>query len=281
LSDAQITSVRVASAPTLPVNPVRPKKLLNLALALAAGIIGGLGLAFLIEYLDHGLKTPEDVEHYLAIPAVGSFFESRKADLDQSEVDRITSWLDVVNTEKPPQALLVASSVPGEKAAAVGKAIAQSYQLSSNERVIWVDCGDRAADPSGGSRPGVTNVLMGETALDDAIESGDGVDRMGAGTIEQNARYLFASQRMKEVMDDLRQRYGRVIVTGGPVLRSNALLDLGRQVDGAVVIVKADATRREVVQRAIEILREGRVPVLGAVLTDRKRFVPDLVYRHI
>jgi len=74
LSLAGINNIVIISEPNLPTNPIRPRKMFNMLLGLIAGIVGGIGLAFFLDYLDHGLKTPEDIEHYVGVPPVGSFF---------------------------------------------------------------------------------------------------------------------------------------------------------------------------------------------------------------
>ncbi|WP_033827553.1 YveK family protein [Bacillus andreraoultii] len=53
------------------ISPVKPKPLLNIAIALVVGLMAGVGLAFLLEYLDNTLKTEQDVEKYLDLPVLG------------------------------------------------------------------------------------------------------------------------------------------------------------------------------------------------------------------
>jgi capsular polysaccharide biosynthesis protein len=65
----------VVSPAVVPREPVRPKKRLNIALALFLGITGGLGLAFFMEYFDHTINTPDDLEKYTGIPVLGSIRE--------------------------------------------------------------------------------------------------------------------------------------------------------------------------------------------------------------
>jgi len=67
--------IKVVSPAVVPREPVRPKKRLNIALALFLGITGGLGLAFFMEYFDHTINTPDDLEKYTGIPVLGSIRE--------------------------------------------------------------------------------------------------------------------------------------------------------------------------------------------------------------
>jgi len=67
----ETNNVRIVEEATAPNVPVKPRKLWNLAVSVAAGLIVGLGLAFAIEYVDTTVKTPEDVERYLGLPVIG------------------------------------------------------------------------------------------------------------------------------------------------------------------------------------------------------------------
>jgi uncharacterized protein involved in exopolysaccharide biosynthesis len=68
----KISNISVVQAATASMKPVRPRKVLNLALGFFLGIFGGLGLAFFSEYLDHSLKTPQDVEEKLDLQVLAS-----------------------------------------------------------------------------------------------------------------------------------------------------------------------------------------------------------------
>lgn len=68
----QVENVDVIDQPQLPDEPVKPRPLMNIALGLFAGFLLGLGLVFLIEYLDDTIKTSEDVERYLQLNVLGT-----------------------------------------------------------------------------------------------------------------------------------------------------------------------------------------------------------------
>lgn len=67
-----VSNVSIVQPATLPLTPVRPNKKLNLALGLFLGLFGGLGLAFLVDYLDDTLKTNEDVQKRLGLPVLAA-----------------------------------------------------------------------------------------------------------------------------------------------------------------------------------------------------------------
>ncbi|MFT8872027.1 MAG: Wzz/FepE/Etk N-terminal domain-containing protein [Sporolactobacillus sp.] len=54
------------------LNPVKPKPLINLAVAFVVGLMIAVGLAFLLDYLDNTLKTENDLEQVLGLPVLGT-----------------------------------------------------------------------------------------------------------------------------------------------------------------------------------------------------------------
>ncbi|MDX8289026.1 YveK family protein [Metabacillus indicus] len=53
-------------------SPIQPKPLMNIAIAIVIGLMAGVGLAFLLEYLDNTIKTEEDIEKHLGLPVLGA-----------------------------------------------------------------------------------------------------------------------------------------------------------------------------------------------------------------
>ncbi|MBY6037195.1 capsular biosynthesis protein [Fictibacillus nanhaiensis] len=68
-----VDNVKILSPAVLKDNPlpVKPKPLLNIAIALVVGLMAGVGLAFLMDYLDNTIKTEEDIQNILQIPVLG------------------------------------------------------------------------------------------------------------------------------------------------------------------------------------------------------------------
>jgi uncharacterized protein involved in exopolysaccharide biosynthesis len=72
MDQQKIVNVSIAQPAQRPLRPVGPRKALNLLLGLLLGALGGLGLAFVSEYLDHSLTTGRDLEVRLGIPVLGA-----------------------------------------------------------------------------------------------------------------------------------------------------------------------------------------------------------------
>ena len=68
----RVENVQVIDPAQVPTSPVSPRPLMNIAIAGVLGIMLGVFIAFLKEFLDNSLKTPEDVEKYLGVPVLGT-----------------------------------------------------------------------------------------------------------------------------------------------------------------------------------------------------------------
>jgi polysaccharide biosynthesis transport protein len=67
----ETNNIRIVEEALVPTRPVKPRPLLNIALAIVVGLMLGVGLAFFLEYFDNTIKTPEEAERYLGLPTLG------------------------------------------------------------------------------------------------------------------------------------------------------------------------------------------------------------------
>lgn len=280
LAAQRYTNVRVASSPTLPTDPTFPNKLMNMILALLGGIIAALALAFFLDYLDHGLKTPEDVEYYCRIQPLASFFNSGGQPIRGADAERLAVLLDTFTEGSDSQVLQVTSSVPGEGAPNVANALADAFANDPEARTLLIDLSGEIARAQN-ARHGLSDVLLEQAAYDDVFPSGEAFTLIGRGAHGEYPSYLWSSDRMKELMDRLRSQYRHIVLCTAPVLSAHDPVKLVRYADGVLLVIRSSNTRREVVNRALAMLGESRSKVVGAAMTERKQEIPQSVYRRI
>jgi uncharacterized protein involved in exopolysaccharide biosynthesis/Mrp family chromosome partitioning ATPase len=274
LAEMNVSSLRMVSAASLATNPVRPNRLLNLAVALIGGLVLALALAFLFEYLDHGLKTPEDVEYYVKLTPLASFFNRAGQPLDARDGERLAAMADTLCGDAGSQVYEVTSAVSNEGSAQVADALARGFARDAGSRTLLVDFAGAA--PRG--QAGLADVLLDQASLDE-IAGGDGnlaVIGRGGGDVPAN---IWGSERMRALVEELRARYKYIVFHTGPVLQSQDAPKIARFANGVLLAIKADATRREVVMRAVDLLEDANAKVMGAVLTERRQTIPRSVYR--
>jgi succinoglycan biosynthesis transport protein ExoP len=90
----QPTDVQVIDIAAIPVKPISPKKTLNVMIAAVLGLFIGLGLAFMSEYMNRTVKSPEDVKEYLDLPVLGSI---PHFDSDMNLAVKSSKWANLKN----------------------------------------------------------------------------------------------------------------------------------------------------------------------------------------
>jgi Mrp family chromosome partitioning ATPase len=104
---------------------------------------------------------------------------------------------------------------------------------------------------------------------------------VSAGSLVQDSVNVLAGDRMKERVRELRGEFDYVVMNAPPLTAYADGMILGRLVDGVVLVLEANGTRREAALRVTEGLRAARIPVLGAVLNNRTFPIPDALYKRL
>lgn len=285
-------NIRVIDRAEIPAEPVKPRKKLNLLLAIVVGLTLGVGMAFTVEALDNTIKIPDDVKQGLGIPFLGAvpIFDppaSRNGvspDLitvhsprnPASESYRtIRTGILLSSADKTPQVILVTSGGPGEGktacAANLAVAMAQAGEQAGS-RVLLIDCDmrrPRIHNVFGVERePGMSTVLIGSTAFHDAIAPTgyDNLDVVPCGPLPPNPSEILGSRKMKRFIEVLRKRYHRIVIDSPPITPVTDAVLLSQVADGVVMVIRAGETPRPLVEICIEQMQTAKAHILGAAL---------------
>jgi Mrp family chromosome partitioning ATPase len=109
----------------------------------------------------------------------------------------------------------------------------------------------------------------------------DNVWLLSSGSLEAEYANLLNCDRMKERIAELRRTFDYVLVDAPPLNSYADAMVFGRLADGVVLVLEANATRREAALRVVERLRATRIPVLGAVLNKRTLPIPSALYKRL
>jgi non-specific protein-tyrosine kinase len=287
-------SVIVSSPAELPLTPVRPTTLLNSVLGLLIGLVLGVGSAFLIEFLDDTIKSPDDVARALKLSTLGLIARFPKA----SDLRGLVT----VNTPRAPYAeayrnlrtniqfalldhaaptIVITSAEPGEgkstTLANLGVAIAQL-----GKRVILVDTDLRRPTLHRlfevAQEPGLTNLFLNEEInLSDVLVSTrvPNLRLLPCGKIPPNPAELIGSESMSKLIDALKQQADFVLFDTPPVLPVTDAALLAVKARNLLWVVAAGQTRVETTLRVKEALLRVDTKILGIVLN---RAVPGRGY---
>jgi tyrosine-protein kinase Etk/Wzc len=178
--------------------------------------------------------------------------------------------------DSPPRVLIFTSPAAGDgkTTSVMNLAIALVQQ---GKRVIVVDGDMRRGGLhkllKGAQTPGLSEILVGQTDFDSAVqslalESFGTVDMLATGVIPPNPAELLASPRFRALIETLRLSYDAILIDSPPINLVTDAAIIGRETDGAVVVVRAAKTTRGELAHAIGQLRQVQVPVTGMILND-------------
>jgi succinoglycan biosynthesis transport protein ExoP len=284
---AQLVTPAVA-----PLSPIRPTPERNAVVALALGLMLGVGLAFLFEYLDDSLKSKDDVER--AAPGVSvialipslSGWKNHKDAVVVSATDpkspaaeayrTLRTSVQFLSLDRTLQVLQVTSPSQSEGKSTTVANLAVAL-AGAGKRVVVLD-GDlrrpRAHHFFGLDHDiGLTSALLGEVPIERAIRpvpSIPGLSVLASGPIPPNPSELLAGERFGHLLDDLRRHADVVLVDCPPVLPVTDAAVLAGRVDGTLLVVTARDTEGRQLHRAVEVLGQVNATLLGIVLNGVK-----------
>lgn len=276
--------VSVAQPPSLPSAPFTPRKKLNLLLGTLLGLVLGIGSALLRDILDTRLHDQDGVSELASAPVLGGFRHDDKVPTRPLIVNeepfspraeafrQLRTNIRFISVDHAVRTLVVTSSLAGEGKTTIAANLCVAL-AQSGEKVVLIDADLRrpVVGETFGVNPqvGLTNVLLEATSLDEALQ----VYRpelplriLASGPVPPNPSELLGSQRMQEIVEELKKRFSMVIFDTPPLLPVTDAAVLAAHTDGALIIARANSTHREQLRTSVESLRRVGAQVLGVVL---------------
>jgi len=297
------TNIHVLDSAEAPAVPVRPNKVLNIAVGAMVGLLLGITLAFVQESLDYSIKSSEDVESLIGVPSLAIIPTASSASTSYAGIRRKDAKvtrngsvaLAVVNepasglaeayralrtsvlfssAPRPPQTLLVTSTQSNEGktctslnlALALGQRGGRVLVVESDLRKPGIA---RALGLHGQNGQGLSGVLTGACGLEDALQEvkiASGLWVLPAGPSPPNPAELLSSASMEKVVEELRQRFDHMVLDSPPLLPVTDATVLSTLVDGVILVVESGVTSRGALVRAYKTIRIAGGRVLGVVL---------------
>ncbi len=273
--------------PAKPGAKTSPRPTRNAILAVFLGIILGVGLAFLVEYLDDTLRTREDFEKYYDTSIIGEIPHVSAEHLPQNHIiysempqhpavegyRTLRTNLQFLNLEGEAKVILFTSAGPEEGKSTVmvnlGAALSEM-----GKKVLLVEADlrkpvlDRYFKVSPGR--GISGVLSGGVPLEDAVQPAgfENLYVMVAGVKPPNPAELVASEDMRNAFERVRQFADFVLVDSPPVLAASDAMALAPAVDGVIIMAGYAKADRDSARRTSELLRKVNARILGLVINN-------------
>ncbi|MBF0395304.1 MAG: polysaccharide biosynthesis tyrosine autokinase, partial [Desulfobacterales bacterium] len=289
--DMKTGNIRVVDKAEVPEKPIKPKKKRNIILSVFIGLFFGIGLAFFFEYLDNTIKIPEDIKNHLKIPYLGPV---PYLDIDEGTSETASERPELITFHSPkstaseayrgirtgilfssagsePRVILVSSAGPQEGKTLTSTNLAITMAQSGN-KVVIIDCDLRRPKVHkmfNLSRDiGMTNVLVGNKKIDEVVlQTGiPNLSMIPSGPIPPNPSEILGSNRMKDILELLKEKFDKVIIDTPPITAVTDAVILSKAVDGVVLVVRANDTIREIAKNGVDQILSVGGHLLGAIL---------------
>lgn len=324
LKEAQISSglkssnLRIVDPAMVPSTPSRPAKGRNIALAFLVGLVGGIGLALLREYLDNTVQTPDDVETLARLPSLavvpafgGQLAEAKSARLFKASTNGHQKHIELVaqhlpkspmsesfralrtalllsRPDRPPQVILVSSALPREGKTTVAANLAVTLaQLGDKTVIVDADLRKpgvgRLLNLGTGKYAGLSSFLAGVSTLDLVSVPHPAIPNLTAiptGPLPPNPADLLASHKLTEAIAELRTKYKFIVIDSPPIMAASDAVILSVKADGVLLVVRSGETPKVAFTRTCSLLTSVNCHLLGIVLNAVNSSAPDYYYSY-
>ncbi|HEX3817126.1 MAG TPA: polysaccharide biosynthesis tyrosine autokinase [Chthoniobacterales bacterium] len=274
----QAVSVKQVAEPA--AFAARPRVGLNMALGALVGLVLGLGLAFFIEYLDTSVKTMEDVESLLGVPVLAiiprnvHLLHKEPGDIPDAEAYRILRTNIEFNRKSPDSnTISLVSGGPGEgKSTTLANLAFISAQGGYSTLIVDADLRrpvqHRLFDRD--NKVGLTNYLTTEMPLEDVIfpTTVENLSILPSGILPSDAVGILNSQRMSDLIAELKRRYDIVFFDSPPMLGVSDASVLASEVDETIIVVQHRRFPRAMLSRVKQAVIGVGGHIIGVVLNN-------------
>ena len=260
--------------------PAKPKVAQNMLIAVAVGIALGVGLAFLIEYLDTSVKTMQDVEGALGVPVLAviprdvAVLKDAPTDSLDAEGYRIMRTNIEFNRKSPDaKTITMVSGGAGEGKSTTLNNLAFTF-ASGGYRTLIVDADLRRPSQHRffgvSNEKGLTDYLTTDIPLDDLVldTSVENLSFMPSGRLPIDAVGILNSQRMIDLINEVKKSFDIVFFDSPPILGVSDASVVASAVDMTIVVVQHRRFPRAMLQRVKKGLINVGANIIGCVLNN-------------
>ena len=269
------------------IQPSQPNFKIWLGGGFVLALITAAGLAFLRELTDQAIRTPIDVARHGHLSVLGCvpLLDDEEADIESLELAtrqapqslvaeafrQVRAHLTFSGPLESQRTLLITSPAPEDGKTAVAINLAVTF-AQAGERTLLIDCNFRRPAIRQAftniRKEGLSNILAGHAKLADVLCGTElsKLDVIASGPLPPNPAELLGSHLMRDLLDDVKQRYDRVILDGPPCLLISDALVVATETDAVVMVARAVNGTKGTLRRAREQLQRINARVIGAVL---------------
>jgi capsular exopolysaccharide synthesis family protein len=305
IASGRPNNIKIQSNAVTPTQPIGPQRTRNIMVAMLIAFAAGVGLAFLLDYLDDSVRSSDDISRHLGLPTLALIphqfanekrkllaagyrngpnavqgsalitLDDRNSPMAEAYRHLRTSLL-FSSAGKPPQTILVTSAQPaeGKTTTAINTAITLAQ---ADADVVIIDCDLRRPRLHShfgleNSR-GITNYLSGDRDLDSIVRTYDDLPRLKvitSGPIPPNPAELLSSNEMRHLLEELSAKYKHVIVDSPPAISFTDAAIISTLVDGVVLVAMANKSSMHLMRQFKQRVQNMGARIYGVVLNGIK-----------
>jgi len=287
---SQPGNVLIIDVARRPDKPSKPNRLLIVLVGTILGLGFGLGYAFLRNYFDNTVKTPEDLKDRNInvigwVPKIQSLDKSISEDLefiiynkpDSVPSEAFRALRTRVQFSKVDQGNMkvihVTSSTPGEGKTLISSNLAGSF-AQANHKTLLLDCDlrkPRVHTIFGMNRqPGLVEYLFDQVNLATIIKPTKlaNLDVITVGTIPPNPAEMLGSKKMQDFITHMKTLYDYIIIDSPPIISVTDSEIIAAYCDAVYLVVSANYTEFDLLEKALDILKNSNVNFVGTILNN-------------
>lgn len=301
-TDNNISQIEVAIPPD---RAIAPSRLTSVLAAFFLSTMFGVGLALFLEYLDDSIRSTEDIEKYLGLPALAAIpsiesLQKRRLLLvgnngnEETPPNQNTDLLIHTDSRSSiaeayrqlrtsillssaghaPKSLLITSSLPAEGKTTTATNTAISL-AQTGAKVLIIDADMRRPRLHGifsiSNAAGLSTVLSTELSKEEILDTiqydkAANLHLLPSGPVPPNPAELIGSEQMAKVFKLLQTEFTHVVVDSPPIASFTDGVLIASMVDGVILVVHSGKSSRQVVRRSRQLLQDVGAKVFGVVL---------------
>ena len=288
----QASNVIVVDRAGPPPRPYKPKPVVNLLMAIFIGAVGGVCLAFFLEYLDSSVKIPEDVEKGLGLDLFGVIPQAGMRELRNSKNKELffdpaqhspaaesvralrTALLFKLRHSPGCRALLITSPNPDEGKTTIALNLAAAF-AQNHLKVALIDADLRKPKIHKAlgvnSDGGLTDLLEKQTPFQQVLHAdigGLGFDFLSCGSASHHPTEILGSKEMKDLLENLKKSYDIILMDSPPYLAVADVAVLSEYAQAIIVIARYHCTDKRHLKDLKRRFGNNDGKVLGVVINQ-------------
>lgn len=284
----QFTSIKASRLSEIHTSEARPPYVLILTMAIVVGVGLGIGGGFLQEMLDTRIHSLEELKAILNMNVLGMIPMLPKYQLKLNKrVAMIThdkprsilaesykslrTHYEFLRRNQKHQVVLVTSAMSGDGKTTSSSNLAISL-AKAGIKTLLVDADLRRPNLTilfnVPRTNGLSQILEGKLAIEQAVRETEveNLHFLNAGEEVSNPSELLLSNKLREFIDEVREKYEVVIIDSSPILAITDPSIIGAQVDGVILVANPTRLRRQDAMRCVDVLHSLGAAILGVVI---------------